>query len=95
MRVPESTPHVGSPYGKPGYNSRNTECKLIGTQNEQYFTRASLQEMKINKVQLSSSKNLPTIQVGCAVDGVRLGMLECDKCGMRGTRGYIYRRRPD
>lgn len=49
MRVPESTPHVGSPYGKPGYNSRNTECKLIGTQNEQYFTRASLQEMKINK----------------------------------------------
>lgn len=58
MRVPESTPHVGSPYGKPGYNSRNTECKLIGTQNEQYFTRASLQEMKINKVQLSSSKNL-------------------------------------
>lgn len=64
MRVPESTPHVGSPYGKPGYNSRNTECKLIGTQNEQYFTRASLQEMKINKVQFPLEKTCQLFRLG-------------------------------
>ena len=50
MSVPRSMPHVGSPYNKPGYNPRNIECKLIGTQNEHYFTRISPEEIKIKKV---------------------------------------------
>ena len=46
MSMPRSTPHVGSPYNKPGYNSRNIECKHIGTQNEHCSTRVSLEEIK-------------------------------------------------
>ena len=52
MTVPRSMPHVGSPYNKPGYNSRNIECKLIGTQNEHYFTRISPEEIKIKNAEI-------------------------------------------